>query len=114
MDQEECYTQAGFRRDRGNASRLTTNDSIKARVSWLKKKAADAVVQRKAVDISEGLDILADIARGTAESENVEPHARISALNLIGKWSKWETGDQASNKIADNLSDEITAVRSRK
>jgi len=38
---DEAYEQAGYKADRGNASRMTTNDSISARVAELQNKAAE-------------------------------------------------------------------------
>ncbi len=41
---DEAYAAAGFQPDRGNASRLTSNDSVRARVDEIKSKAAARVV----------------------------------------------------------------------
>lgn len=41
---DEAYAAAGFQPDRGNASRLTSKDSVRARVDEIKSKAAARVV----------------------------------------------------------------------
>jgi phage terminase small subunit len=70
---EAAYQAAGYKPDRGNASRLTANDSIRARVAELKAQIADVVVR------STG----ADLARVVKELERV-------AFSDIGKVSSWE------------------------
>lgn len=40
MTADEAYAEAGFKPDRGNASRLTANDNVRARVGELQAGAA--------------------------------------------------------------------------
>lgn len=37
---DEAYEQAGYKADRGNASRLTANDNVQARVAEIQERAA--------------------------------------------------------------------------
>ena len=43
----EAYVEAGYKKDRRNASRLTANDDIRARVAELQSRAADGAVLNK-------------------------------------------------------------------
>ena len=43
----QAYAEAGYAKDRRNASRLTSNDDIRARVAELQALAADRVVLTK-------------------------------------------------------------------
>jgi len=54
---DEAYATAGYRPDRGNASRLTANDSVRSRVDEIQGKAAAKV----GVSIERVLDELARI-----------------------------------------------------
>lgn len=75
---DEAYQMAGFKPDRGNASRLTANDSVQARVAELQGMAADRVV----VDRQWVLTKLIENATNTQASN---PGASNKALELIGK-----------------------------
>lgn len=58
---DEAYSAAGYKADRGNASRLTANDNIAARVAELQGKGAD----RAEIDIAR---VLKELVRlGTSD-----------------------------------------------
>jgi phage terminase small subunit len=69
----EAMTAAGYRTDRGNASRLTANDSIRQRVAELQAKGAE-----KAVVTIDSLAAELDEARGIAKTEK-QPNAMVQA-----------------------------------
>jgi phage terminase small subunit len=59
---EAAYQAAGYKPDRGNASRLTANDSIRARVAELQEKISEAVIEKTAIDEARVIEELARIA----------------------------------------------------
>ena len=91
MSADEAHTKAGYRPDRGNAVRLTTNDSIGERVVELQAVAAERTVITLASHLRDLKDlrdkacaegrysaaISAEIARGRAAGLYVE---RIEAV----------------------------------
>lgn len=74
---DEAYALAGYKPDRGNASRLTANDSVRTRVEELQGKVAKKVevtVESLAAELEE--------ARGLAKTEK-QSSAMVSAT--LGK-----------------------------
>lgn len=68
MTADEAYVAAGYTENRGNASRMKANDSIRARVEELSQKAADKAV----VDQAWVLERLAKNARIAMAEEKVK------------------------------------------
>jgi phage terminase small subunit len=76
---DEAYVLAGYKSDRGNASRLTANDSIQTRVRELQERAsANVVLSREWV-----LEQLVDNA--TKAKERGDGSVANRALELLGK-----------------------------
>lgn len=75
LSADEAYVKAGFKRNRGNASRLKANESVAARVAELQALTAErAIVDREWV--------MAKLVQN-AKSDNLS--ASNKALELIGK-----------------------------
>lgn len=59
LDADAAYQKAGYRRDRGNAVRLTTKDSVSARIAEIQGKAETRAV----LSIAEKREFLARVMR---------------------------------------------------
>jgi hypothetical protein len=70
-----AYVSAGYRQDRGNASRLTTNDNVAARVAELQGAAAARAVTTAGEVIGTLADIMCD--------DRAPASARVSAAKAI-------------------------------
>lgn len=70
---DAAYVSAGFKANRGNATRLKANESVQARVTELQARVADMVVETVA-DIARQLDEDREFARQCAV-----PAAAVSA-----------------------------------
>jgi phage terminase small subunit len=90
---DEAYEIAGYKPDRGNASRLTANDNIKARVDEILERAATRVEINKAwvlerlvlnVDRAMQVEEIKDKDGGTGEFK-YEGSVANRSLELIGK-----------------------------
>ena len=88
----QAYAEAGYAKDRRNASRLTTNDHIRARVAELLSNAADRVVLNKEfvnnglIEVVErGLQPKAVFRKGKLVAYRFNPAAAIRALELLGR-----------------------------
>ncbi|WP_050596699.1 terminase small subunit [Mesorhizobium ciceri] len=92
---DEAYSEAGYKADRGNASRLTANDNIAARVAELQGMAAERVViSREWV-----------IAKLT---ENVERAMQAQAVMSGGKKTgEYKYDGSVANKALELLGKEI-------
>ncbi|TPM37041.1 hypothetical protein [Mesorhizobium sp. B2-3-2] len=75
---DEAYAEAGYKPDRGNASRLTANDNIAARVAELQGMAADRVVLTREW-------IIAKLVENATNTQESNPSASNKALELLGK-----------------------------
>src|SRR5689334_16169432 len=76
---DEAYQLAGYRKDRGNAARLTANDSVRARVAELQTASAEKAVITKAWVLEQLCDVL-------QEARAAGNHAAANrSLELIGK-----------------------------
>jgi phage terminase small subunit len=75
---DEAYALAGYKPDRGNASRLTANDSIRARVEEIKARAAEKAEWTAA----DRLSALKDIFDREAEGD---PRTAIAAIAEANK-----------------------------
>lgn len=75
---DEAYQQAGFRAHRGNAHRLSTNESVKRRVTELQGRAAEKAEWTAA----DRLKMLSDIAQAAAEKD---PRVAVSAIAEANK-----------------------------
>lgn len=68
---DEAYAQAGYKPHRGNASRMSANESVRARVAELQQKGA-----KKAEITVESLAGELEEARALALTDAVERHLR--------------------------------------
>lgn len=75
---DEAYAAAGYKPDRGNASRLTANDSVKARVAEIQERAAIRT-EITVASITERL--LAIAAKGEAAEE--APMLSVARASLM-------------------------------
>lgn len=93
---DEAYAEAGYKPDRGNASRLTAKDSVAARVAELKERAA----VRTEITVASITDRLLKIAEKGEKSKSAPllSVARASLMDaaklngLVVDKSEW-TGD---------------------
>jgi hypothetical protein len=107
---DEAYETAGYRPDRGNAARLTANDSIRARIAELQAAGAEkaALTVESLIAETEDARVLAMVLK--------QPGAAISAIiakaKLAGKWvEKRET--ENTFRSVEQLSDaELEAIAS--
>lgn len=76
---DAAYSAAGFKPNRGNATRLKANESIASRVTELQERAA-IKVEKTVADLVEMLDEDRRLAR-----ELEQPSAAISAVMGMGK-----------------------------
>jgi hypothetical protein len=77
----DAYAVAGFRRSKGNASRLAARKDIKARVLELKTAIAEKTTKKRA-DILAKLGEIMDVPVNVAD---VKPRDQIRASELYGK-----------------------------
>lgn len=75
---DEAYAEAGYKPDRGNASRLTANDSIKARVAEILERAAI----RTEITVAGITDRLLAIAKKGEESSEA-PMLSVARASLM-------------------------------
>ncbi|MDF2797431.1 MAG: hypothetical protein K0R85_175 [Devosia sp.] len=75
---DDAYAQAGFRPHRGNAHRLSTNESIKRRV----REIVGRVAEKAEWTAADRLKMLADIAAAAAEKD---PRVAVSAIAEANK-----------------------------
>lgn len=75
---DEAYQLAGFKANRGNASRLNANENIAARVAELQGMAAERVVVDREW-------VLARLIENAKAHQATNPAASNTALSLIGK-----------------------------
>ncbi len=105
MSADAAYAEAGYKPDRGNASRLTSKDSIQARVYELQQAAAKKAV----LTLSDHLETLKDIrdaaiaARQYAAATNAEVH-RGKAAGLYVE--RIETSDVVRVVSAEPMTDD--------
>lgn len=64
---DEAYAEAGYKPDRGNASRLTANDNVKTRVAEIQERAA-VRTEITVADITKRLLAIATKAEGKDEA----------------------------------------------
>lgn len=89
----KAYTAAGYKGDRGNAVRLTTNDSVQARLAELQGKAAEKTV----VTVEGLISRFNDIAGQAAAANQFGPAA--TAVTAIAKLSGlWIERSEAKNE----------------
>ena len=66
MGIHEAYQAAGYKPDRGNASRFTANDSIRARIKELQEAKITKTIHYATVDVLEQLHTLIDLVKEAA------------------------------------------------
>ena len=86
---DQAYKEAGYEKDRGNATRLTANDSIKARVAELLSRASEGVVISKQWVIERLVENVNRAMQASKAGDNGEYKYDGSvanrALELLGK-----------------------------
>lgn len=82
-DASAAFVDAGYKPSRSNASRLSTNENVQARVRHLQAKAAAAVTKKVSVDRQWVLDQLIVNAVKARKKGDFAPSNR--ALELLGK-----------------------------
>ena len=97
---DEAYARAGYKADRGNASRMTANDSIQRRVAELQERAA-IKVEMTVADIVRQLAEDRDFARecGTPAAAVNATLGQAKVLGLVV--------DKSEAKVAATLSVDI-------
>jgi phage terminase small subunit len=74
----EAYTEAGYKADRGAASRMSANVNVSARVTELQSMAAERVVLSREW-------IIAKLVENATKTQESNPSASNKALELLGK-----------------------------
>jgi phage terminase small subunit len=99
----DAYAEAGYQPDRGNAARLTANDSIRQRVAEITAAAAAHAELTKA-DVLRGL--MYEATLGT-DTEGAAPSAaRVAAWKLLGtELGMFEA--KIKHDVSDSLADLI-------
>lgn len=114
---DESYAEAGFNPHRGNASRLSSNESIQARVAELRERAIRGIV----LDRQWVLDRL--IENATAALVEKDRSVANRSLELLGKElgmfvdrKEIRSGplDEASPDELDRLREELISERARR
>lgn len=82
---DEAYAEAGYKADRGNASRLTAKDNVRTRVAEIQERAAIRV-EINVADITKRLLAIATKAEGKDEAPmlNVARASLMDAAKLNG------------------------------
>ena|GEM_PF-5002902 len=102
------------------AARLKAAKWVKSRgewIAWLGQAVLTPVgkIDEKSVFAQEVTRVRKVVGTGDEaeeyEVEKIKAVGKIDALKLIGAWSKFETGSEADNKLADGLSAVRDAVR---
>lgn len=99
MTRDQAYAEAGYKPDRKNAFRLTTNDDVMARVEELSARIAEKAEWSAA----ERLIALKSIYDGAAKED---PRTAISAIAEANKMQ----GSYAPAKSDVNLNGEVSVV----
>lgn len=116
----QAYAEAGYRRNDSNCSRLRSKPFIKRRVkeiqeennemSLISRQASLAFLTKIALtpvgEVTQASPLCQEYIESTTEhgaSLRVKMPNKIQALQLIGKWCGWETGNQAEQEAAKAL-----------
>jgi phage terminase small subunit len=101
---DEAYVAAGFKRNRGNASRLNSDESISARVAELKAEIASKVTEKVAVDAAWLLNRLAD----EATADIADLYHESGVLKPVSEWPLiWRQGLVAGLDVEELRSDGV-------
>jgi methyl coenzyme M reductase gamma subunit len=108
----EAYRIAGFSGKHTNkrAAEIRANQGMDERIAAIR-----AATEAK-FDISKG-DAIRRCVQLADGMHGAEPHHRIAALAMIGKWCGWEKGTEAEQQAAKALggvSDLLTRIRTRR
>ena len=79
---DAAYEMAGFKANRGNATRLKANESIQKRVAELQAITTDRVIERSVIDKQW---VMARLQENALAHQASNPGASNKALELIGK-----------------------------
>jgi hypothetical protein len=116
----EAYAEAGYRKDGGNSSRLLSSAVIQSRVKEIKEENNQMclisreralayltqVVMTPAGEVSPASPLCqayTETASDSGPAVKVKMPDKLRALQLIGKWCGWETGNQAEQESARAL-----------
>jgi len=110
---DDAFVLAGFKRNRGNATRLKANESIQARLKELEDERKNMVVEHTAIDAAWVLRKAAELHFKALEDKAYS--AAKGALDLIGKHVDVQAFREQMlvNGLIEykNLSDEEIAAR---
>ena len=106
---DAAYEQAGFKANRGNASRLKANDSILARLSELQAtaaKAAEVTVQSLLGELEEARSRADSLDQLSAAVRAIEAKAKVSGLlvqkvevGVAGEFDGCNTVEEVADKL---------------
>lgn len=109
----QAHAEAGYKKDRRNAARLTTNDGVRARVAELQSQAAERTVLNRQWVLEGLIEIVeramqkkAVLHKGKLIAFRFDPAAATRALELLGK----ELGMFAGRVEADQTLRVISAT----
>lgn len=108
---DEAYAEAGYKPDRGNASRLTANDSVKARVAELQERAA-VRTEITVASITERLLAIAAKGEGSAEAPllSVARASLMDAAKLNGLVVEKSETTLTDKRAAEMTEEELLAI----
>jgi hypothetical protein len=110
---DAAYTAAGFKPNRGNATRLKLNESIFDRVQQIKGAVAEKVTEKTAIDAAWVLEKAAELHTKALEEKQLA--VAKGALDIIGKHVDVQAFREQINHSGlieyKNLSDEEIAAR---
>ena len=123
--EQAAYEKAGYEGDRGNAARLTANDSIRARVAELQGQVAD----KATVDVATVCEKLtAIILAPPSEASETNPLCevrmskagpyyafpdKLGAIKELAKLMGWYREDQTREKEVDALAALLQSIAKR-
>lgn len=96
---DAAYKEAGFSSDRGNAARLTANDSVKARIAELNNEAAKLAKYEKADMIRD----LVSIIKGKPSAANMERELCELRMSAAGPYAAFPDKLTAMTRLAKML-----------
>ena len=136
MSADEAYVAAGYKKHRGNASRMSANENIIARIAEIQGEAAARVV----MELAEGLQFCSDIIRAAvgnldqfsplvqeytrdvigSEDEGqitrikIKVPNKLDALDKLAKFKGWYATEKLQVDAADPLLAVLARARQRK
>lgn len=108
----EAYREAGFKGAHSNkrAAEIRTTQGMAERIAFIREETG----RKFEIQKEDALRMCAALING---EHGAEPHHRIAAMGLVGKWCGWEKGTEAERDAAKALggvSELIARIRARK